>query len=447
MTSYSKEQNKSCKESDFILFSLKGNYLLFNKELNEMNNKSMSNIKINNDRKINENKADQNFPLTNLIFRERIKTSKPKLRINQNINEINKMDNNNEQLLNTQKLKVINSKKFIKKVNKSRYPIIHFENTKVFKRNMNTSNFDKKIYKVMEQIQKPKKVSKDQQTYQDNEIKILNYNNQRKTIIVRKPINNFIKLEEYIKARKNKKKKKEKKMENKEDEQITDYMNNINLNNINKIDYYQKKNFHNTINANEIYKMPKSKIHLNKTQRIFKNHSNKMNIKYLSIEESRENKSLREICRSLLLIKNNNAKKKEIKSLLKNKHILECINKNEKPTRKFLKRPYHYHNLVSLENFSQYSKKNKSTKNVYLKNNNEENMIKDIKLLNKKKHCGTIYINKLEDNENFFGNILKSFSRAKERINKVKIKKNESKNSLINIHTMLELNNKSNKVF
>ena len=475
MTSYSKEQNKSCKESDFILFSLKGNYLLFNKELNKMNNKSMSNIKINNDRKINENKADQNFPLTNLIFRERIKTSKPKLRINQNINEINKMDNNNEQLLNTQKLKVINSKKFIKKVNKSRYPIIHFENTKVFKRNMNTSNFDKKIYKVMEQIQKPKKVSKDQQTYQDNEIKILNYNNQRKTIIVRKPINNYIKLEEYFKDKENEiksqennnnilsnniynnkinikgrnldKKKKEKKMENKEDEQITDYMNNINLNNINKIDYYQKKNFHNTINANEIYKMPKSKIHLNKTQRIFKNHSNKMNIKYLSIEESRENKSLREICRSLLLIKNNNAKKKEIKSLLKNKHILKCINKNEKPTRKFLKRPYHYHNLVSLENFSQYSKKNKSTKNVYLKNNNEENMIKDIKLLNKKKHCGTIYINKLEDNENFFGNILKSFSRAKERINKVKIKKNESKNSLINIHTMLELNNKSNKVF
>ena len=46
-----------------------------------------------------------------------------------------------------------------------------------------------------------------------------------------------------------------------------------------------------------------------------------MNIKYLSIEESRENKSLREICRSLLLIQNNNAKKKEVKSLLKNKHI------------------------------------------------------------------------------------------------------------------------------
>ena len=107
MTSYSKEQNKSSKESDFILFSLKGNYLLFNKELNKMNNKSMNNIKINNVRKINENKADQNFPLTNLIFRERIKTSKPKLRINQNINEINKMDNNNEQLLNTQKLNYI----------------------------------------------------------------------------------------------------------------------------------------------------------------------------------------------------------------------------------------------------------------------------------------------------------------------------------------------------
>ena len=243
------------------------------------------------------------------------------------------MDNNNEQLLNTQKLKVINSKKFIKKVNKSRYPIIHFENTKVFKRNMNTSNFDKKIYKVMEQIQKPKKVSKDQQTYQDNEIKILNYNNQRKTIIVRKPIKNYIKLEEYFKDKENEiksqennnnilsnniynnkinikgrnldKKKKEKKMENKEDEQITDYMNNINLNNINKIDYYQKKNFHNTINANVIYKMPKSKSHLNKTQRIFKNHNGVMNIKYLSIEESRENKSLREICRSLLLIQNN----------------------------------------------------------------------------------------------------------------------------------------------
>ena len=170
-----------------------------------------------------------------------------------------------------------------------------------------------------------------------------------------------------------------------------------------------------------------------------------MNFKYLYIEETKETKSIREIYRSLLLSQQNKAKEKNIKLLLKNKHILECINKKDKSKRKILKRPYH--NLVSLENFTQDSKNNKSTKNLKLKNINEMSLIKDLKVLNKKKHYGTVYVNKVEDNENFFSNVLKSFSRARERVNKMKIKKNENKNYLINIQTMIELNNKNNKIF
>ena len=477
MNSYYKEQNKSYKESDFKLFSLKGKNLYFNKELNRMNKGTKNNFTINNNKKINENKEEQKFHLTNIVLRERVKTSKPKIRINKekifNINEINKMDNNNEQFLDIQKILTINTKKFIKNVKINKYPLISMDNKKFLKKNLSSSNLSKRLYNVIEQNQKPKKVSKGQQTFQNNEIRILSYKNQRKTIIVRKSINNDNKLDEssqfkgneiksleynnnilsnninnnriFIKGRNPDRKNNEKNMENNEDEQITDYMNNINLNNINKIDYFNKRNFHNTINSGEIYKIPKPKDHLNKAKRIFKNHSNIMNFKYLHIEETKETKSIREIYRSLLLSKQYKAKKKNIKSLLKNKHIVECINKKEKSTRKIIKRPYH--NLVSLENHTQDSKNNKSTKNVKLKNINEMSMIKDLKLLNKKKHYGTVYVNKPEDNENFFSNILKSFSRARERINKTKIKKSENKNYLINIQTMIELNNKSKKIF
>ena len=480
MNSYSKEQNKSYKESDFKLFSLKGKNLYFNKELKRMNNGTKNNNTINNSKKINENKEEHKFPLNNLVLRERVKTSKPKIRRNKekiyNINEINKMDNNNsEQLLDIHKILTIKPKKFIKNVKINKYPLISMDNKIFLKKNFSTLNLGNKLYKDMEKNQKQKMVSKGQQTFQNNEIKILSYNNQRMTIKVRKSNNNNklegneenslfkgneIKSQEYnnnilsnninnnriiIKGRNPDRKKNEKNMENSEEEQMTDYMNNINLNNINKIDYFNKRNYHNTINASEIYRIPKPKEHLNKTQRIFKNHCNIMNFKYLHIEETKETKSIREIYRSLYLSQENKVKEKNIKSLLKNKHILECINKKDKSTRKILKRPYH--NLVSLENFTQDSKNNKSTKNLKLKNINEISMIKDLKLINKKKHYGTLYVNKPEDNENFFSNILKSFSRAKERTNKMKIKKNENKNYLINIQTMIELNNKSNKIF
>ena len=471
MNSYLKEQNKSYKESDFKLFSLKGKNLYFNKELNRMNNGTKNINTINNSKKINENKEEYKFPLNNYVHRERVNTSKPKIRINKekicNINEINKMDNNSEQLLDIHKILTIKPKKFIKNVKINKYPLISMDNKIFLKKNFSTLNLGNKLYKDMEKKQKPKMVSKEQQTFQNNEIKILSYNNQRKTIKVRKSINNNKKLEEneensyfkgneiksqeynnnilsnninnnriIIKGRNPDRKNNEKNMENSEEEQMTDYMNNINLNNINKIDYFNKRNFHNTINTSEIYKIPKPKEHFNKTQRIFKNHSNIMNFKYLYIEETKETKSIREIYRSLLLSQQNKAKEKNIKLLLKNKHILECINKKDKSKRKILKRPYH--NLVSLENFTQDSKNNKSTKNLKLKNINEMSLIKDLKVLNKKKHYGTVYVNKVEDNENFFSNVLKSFSRARERVNKMKIKKNENKNYLINIQTMIE---------
>ena len=138
MNSYYREQNKSYKESDFKLFSLKGKNLYFNKELNRMNKGTKNNFTINNNKKINENKEEQKFHLTNIVLRERVKTSKPKIRINKekifNINEINKMDNNNEQFLDIQKILTINTKKFIKNVKINKYPLISMDNKKFLKK-------------------------------------------------------------------------------------------------------------------------------------------------------------------------------------------------------------------------------------------------------------------------------------------------------------------------
>ena len=71
--------------------------------------------------------------------------------------------------------------------------------------------------------------------------------------------------------------------------------------------------------------------------------------------------------------------------------------------------------------------------------------MEELKLENNKKYFGSVG-KQIEDNENFFNNILKSFSRTNDRINKTKIRMENCKNYLINIQTMMELNNKSNKI-
>ena len=98
--------------------------------------------------------------------------------------------------------------------------------------------------------------------------------------------------------------------------------------------------------------------------------------------------------------------------------------------------------MVSLENYTKKIKLSQNTnRNLKLKKNKNKTLIKDFNLPVNKKYFGTVDKN-VEDNENFFSNILKSFSRVNERMNKNKMKK-ENKNFLINIQTMIELNNKS----
>ena len=79
MNSFSKEQNLSMVESDYVIFSLKNNHNLYKKDNNESFNKSKKQIINNKNNK--DNKEENKLPFTNSILKERIKVSN----INENI--------------------------------------------------------------------------------------------------------------------------------------------------------------------------------------------------------------------------------------------------------------------------------------------------------------------------------------------------------------------------
>ena len=470
MNSLLKELNKSNNESDYIIFSLKNNKNIKKKEIIESMNKTSNHFSINS-KKVDETKEVKKLPFTNSIIREKIKTSKIKDNKNKgkkekNVDDTDKNDNY-EEFLSIYKLLNISSKKAIKKI-KNNTKSQSFDDKKIILRNISNNN-QEKTNNIFVPNLLSKKISVGQQTLINNISKTVNSDYQRKDIIVSMPINNNPQ-KKYDELKKNDIKNyqtknflaininnaninKEKfirnitiedKTEDKKDEEITDYMNYINFpkfmedyKNINKTYHRNKMNISKTINLSEIYGLPKKKYYINKTQRLIRNKSNVVNFNNVKFDEKINPKSIRELYRNLSLFHKNKERQKKLKSAIKNKQILEYLNKNSDITEKKTNKRFN-NNLVSLESYTRKMKLSKNTnQNLKLKKNKNKTLIKNFNLANNKKYVGTIDKN-VEDNENFFSNILKSFSRVNERINKNKMKK-ENKNFLINIQTMIEL--------
>ena len=130
---------------------------------------------------------------------------------------------------------------------------------------------------------------------------------------------------------------------------------------------------------------------------------------------------LREIYRNLLLTEKEEKKKNRIKSVLKNKKIIECLSKNSLISNKFTKKSNN--NLVSLENYTnEIEKSNRTKKILTFRKIKDRILIKEFRLIDKNKLFGTTESKKNDDDENFFTNILKCFSRIDEKYNKVKLK-------------------------
>ena len=131
--------------------------------------------------------------------------------------------------------------------------------------------------------------------------------------------------------------------------------------------------------------------------------------------------SIREIYRNLILTEKNKIKKSKIKSVLKNKKIVECMYRNCFRENKYnIKSNNH---LVSLENYTNDRKKIlKSNKVLIFRKNKNKTLPAELKLIDKNKLFGTVEEKHNDDSENFFNNILKSFSRADEKVNKMKLK-------------------------
>ena len=480
MNSLSKELNKSNNESDYIIFSLKNNKNFKNKEIIESMNKTRNHFSINKN-KVDETKEEKKLPFTNSIIREKIKVSKIK-DSDGNINngkkekniDTNKKHDNYEEFLSIYRLLNINSKRAIKKI-KNNTKSKSFDNKKIIIRNLSNNNQEKANNIIVPNLLS-NKISVGQQTLINSISKTVNSDYQSKNMIVNIPIHsNPIKKYEELKkqdiknyqsrnylaininnANLNKEKfirniTLEDKTEDKKDEEITDYMNYINFpkfmndyKNINKTNQRNKQNISNTINLSELYGLPKKKYFINKTHRLFRNKSNIVNFNNVKLEEKINTMSIRELYRNLSLLHKSKDKQKKFKSVFKNKRILEYLNKNsDKIEKETIKR--FNNNLVSLENYTKKIKLSKNTNpNLKLKKNKNKTLIRDLNLLSNKKYFGTIDKN-VEDNENFFSNILKSFSRVNERKNKNKMKV-DNRNFLINIQTMIELNNKSNKI-
>jgi len=480
MNSLSKELNKSNNESDYIIFSLKNNKNFKNKEIIESMNKTRNHFSINKN-KVDETKEEKKLPFTNSIIREKIKVSKIK-DSDGNINngkkekniDTNKKHDNYEEFLSIYRLLNINSKSAIKKI-KNNTKSKSFDNKKIIIRNLSNNNQEKANNIIVPNLLS-NKISVGQQTLINSISKTVNSDYQSKNMIVNIPIHsNPIKKYDELKkqdiknyqsrnylaininnANLNKEKfirniTLEDKTEDKKDEEITDYMNYINFpkfmndyKNINKTNQRNKQNISNTINLSELYGLPKKKYFINKTHRLFRNKSNIVNFNNVKLEEKINTMSIRELYRNLSLLHKNKEKQKKFKSVFKNKRILEYLNKNSDKIEKETTKRFN-NNLVSLENYTKKIKLSKNTnQNLKLKKNKNKTLIRDLNLLSNKKYFGTIDKN-VEDNENFFSNILKSFSRVNERKNKNKMKV-DNRNFLINIQTMIELNNKSNKI-
>ena len=480
MNSLSKELNKSNDESDYIIFSLKNNKNFKNKEIIESINKTSNHFSINKN-KVDETKEEKKLPFTNSIIREKIKVSKIK-DSDGNINngkkekniDTNKKHDNYEEFLSIYRLLNINSKRAIKKI-KNNTKSKSFDNKKIIIRNLSNNNQEKANNIIVPNLLS-NKISVGQQTLINSISKTVNSDYQSKNMIVNIPIHsNPIKKYDELKkqdiknyqsrnylaininnANLNKEKfirniTLEDKTEDKRDEEITDYMNYINFpkfmndyKNINKTNQRNKQNISNTINLSELYGLPKKKYFINKTHRLFRNKSNIVNFNNVKLEEKINTMSIRELYRNLSLLHKSKDKQKKFKSVFKNKRILEYLNKNSDKTEKETTKRFN-NNLVSLENYTKKIKLSKNTnQNLKLKKNKNKTSIRDLNLLSYKKYFGTIDKN-MQDNENFFSNILKSFSRVNERINKNKMKV-DNRNFLINIQTMIELNNKSNKI-
>ena len=474
MYSFSREQNYSNSGSDFKIFSLKDKKFILDSKLNMKNKNSSKQYFINAYNEINEKKEENKLPFTNLILRERINTDRQNSNIIPNKKSYihrNNKQNNIEEFLNIYKLLTESSKKANKKPNA--YKIKSFENKDNVNMNLNIHNKEKKYNNNYSYIKRNnKKVSKGLQTslnFSPNKIEtdyqkkesLLNpsknndecevnhispdqdIKNNNKTKFLKMNFNNINSFNEKIFKNKIKEDKNEEKVE----EEITDYMNNINLpqflennKNINKKNNLNRRNTPKVMNLSDLYVLPKNNYFINKTQHLIRN-NNIIDFYNVKIEENKDFLSVRELYRNMILLQKNKLKKKHIKSILKNKKIREYLNK-DKLTKENKKSS---NNLVSLENYTQEKFKNKHTnKQLKIRKNKTIVLNEEMKLLNRKKFLGSVGKKPNYENDNFFTNILKSFSRSSERVNKTKIKKKINSNFRINIQTMLELNNKSN---
>ena len=474
MNSFSKELDKSNYELDYKIVSLKNHHQPNIKGYNEYINKSKKHFFINENKNSNEEKEENKLPFTNSIIREIIKQSKLQENLNktQKAKDLSKIKNNhsnNEEFLNINKLKAINSRQIINKLKSKKAKIESFDKKRILLRNLSVSNPNENINLYVPNFFN-RKISVGQQTVMNNISQTMNSEYKIKCNIINKTKSSYKLIKEFkIKKEeiKNYQIKKELDInykynsnrnkngnqiniqkEGNLDEEITDYMNCINIpkffenyNNITKKNQRNKHNISNTINLSKLNSIPKNKSCINKTQHLNHNKSNLSNYNSFKMEETKNSMSIRELYRNLALYLNHKAKQKKIKSVLTNKHILANLtkkNKKEKADKKI------YKNLVSLENYTRKSYKN-SNKNLNLKRALNTTSIKELKLPSNRKYIGSLNGFE-EDNENFFSNILKSFSRVNNRINKNNKNEENNKNCLINIQTMLELNNKHNKI-
>ena len=477
-------QNIESKYKTFLkssnYFFIQDNNQTKSKISNIINNQFDIKEDINTKRK-NE---DKKLNFTNLILRKKLGNSKTLSQINnnkmknKNKKEISKEDHQLEKILNIHKLlnissikannktkikntiitgkvekkknihknlnisihnnikKFKNNKKFfLKKISKGQQTIL---NNDYFNANDFQSDYQK--YSIEENMTSDKKDSTEKielkeniNENNDNQI-IKNVDNEKKEIneIKKEDIKEInkekikeIKKEEIkeIKKEEIKETKKQKindikktmkkvdKKKDKREEEISDYKNNINIPNSN-----EKYNNNNS----SLSKNDKSNQKYYRYQ-LFHNKSNIIDIGNIKFDQKNYSMGLREIYRNLILTEKEEKKKNRIKSVLKNKKIIECLSKNSLISNKFTKKSNN--NLVSLENYTnEIEKSNRTKKILTFRKIKDRILIKEFRLIDKNKLFGTTESKKNDDDENFFTNILKCFSRTDEKYNKVKLK-------------------------
>ena len=435
MDSNSKEKIKLIIESKYKK-NLKSNEIFYNRDKNQAKNRFNNKSIINDNKNLNEKREEQKFTFTNLILRKKLDIAKVSNNINVDKNqkankkEIISEDDQLKKLINIHKLLSIKSIKSTNKIilknpinpeNNEKKKPIHKNLSNLSLDNLYNSKKNKKIF--------IKKESKGQQTILNNNYSNLNLNHfDNKRISLDENIlkNNKFNLErkkskENIKRNNidnnnkisiniiDKRNNKELENEEKNEEEITDYMNNINIPN-------SLNNHHNKDNS--ISKGDKNK---NKSFRLIHNKSNIVDVGNIKLEQKKYSMSIREIYRNLILTEKNKIKKSKIKSVLKNKKIIECMYRNCFRENKYnIKSNNH---LVSLENYTNDRKKIlKSNKVLLFRKNKNKTLPAELKLIDKNKLFGTVEKKHNDDSENFFNNILKSFSRADEKVNKMKLK-------------------------